>query len=195
MGWLASKAAKEEREVAQRCGAALPGGLKWVREAEEAARRSYVARVEVQRIRDQVEVPGLSPTGWAALPAVEQAGKRVERGLKPGSVWSSLDVRMSPEVAEAWGREVVGRPAITAELAAVREAARQRLGEDDIRAMLRAAHVSQGAGQREGMSGMAAIGRVLAASSDGQIALGAQGRARESQRQSFSPRQGQRPRM
>lgn len=194
-GWLASAAVKAERATAQRCGDALPGGLKWVREAEEAARRSYVAGVEAQRARDQVEVPGLSPAAWAALRAVEEAGERVERGLKPGSAWNGLAMRTSPEVAEAWEREVVGRPEVAAELQAVAEAAKQRLAGDDIRAMLRAAAAPQGAGQRDGMSEMAAIGRVLAVSSDGQIALGAQERARESQRQSLSPRQGQRPRM
>ena len=194
-GWLASRAAKEEREVAQRCGAALPGGLKRVREAEEAARRSYVSGVEAQQARDQVEVPGLSPAAWAALRAVEQAAEKVERRLKPSSVWNSLDVRMSPEVAEAWGREVVGRPEIAAELAEVTEAARQRLGEDDIRAMLRAAYSLRRTEQRDGVTGLAAIGRVVAASSDGQSALEFQDRARESQRQSLSPRQGMRPRM
>ena len=102
---------------------------------------------------------------------------------------------MSPEVAEAWGREVVGRPEIAAELAEVTEAARQRLGEDDIRAMLRAAYSSRRTEQRDGVTGLAAIGRVVAASSDGQSALEFQDRARESQRQSLSPRQGMRPRM
>ncbi len=194
-GWLASSAAKAEREVAQRCGAALPGALKRVRETEEAARRFYVAGVERQRARDQVAVPGLSPAAWAALRAVEAAGEKVERGLKPGSVWDSLTVRMGPEVAEAWAREVVGRPEIAAELAAVVEAAKERLGDDAVRTMLRAARAPQDAGQREGMAGLAGIGRVVAAESDGRLALEFQERARESQRQSLSPRQGMRPRM
>ena len=73
-------------------------------QAEEAARRFYVAGVEAQRARDQVVVPGLSPAAWAVLQAVDQAEEKVERGLKPGSVWNSLDVRMSPKVAEAWRR-------------------------------------------------------------------------------------------
>ncbi len=194
-GWLASSAAKEERAVAQRCGNALPGALKRVRETEEAARRFYVAGVERQRARDQVAVPGLSPAAWAALRAVEAAGEKVERGLKPGSVWDNLTVRMGPEVAEAWGREVVGRPEVAAELAAVVEAAKERLGDDAVRTMPRAAYAPQGVGQRESMAGLAAIGRVVAAEAYGRLALEAEERARERQRQSLSPRQGLRPRM
>ncbi len=194
-GWLASSAAKAERATAQRCGDALPEALKRVREAEEAARRFYVAGVEAQRARDQVEVPGLSPAAWAALRAVEQAGEKVERGLKPGSVWDSLTVRMGPEVAEAWGREVVGRPRGCGGAGGGggggQGAAWGGRGAGDARA----ARAPQGAGQREGVAGLAAIGRVVAASSDGRLALESEERARESQRQSLSPRQGLRPRM
>jgi Ti-type conjugative transfer relaxase TraA len=194
-GWLASGVAKAERVVAQRSGDALPGALKRVRETEEAARRAYVAGVEAQRARDQVAVPGLSPAAWAALRAVEQAGEQVERGLKAGSVWNSLTVRTSPEVAEAWAREVVAQPEVAAELQAVMEAAGQRLGEDGVRELLRAARDPQGVGQREGVAEMAAIGRVLAMSQEGRRTQKAQERARESQRQSLNPRQGQRPKM
>jgi Ti-type conjugative transfer relaxase TraA len=196
-GWLASAAAKAERVVAERSGGALPGALEWVREAEVAAQRAYVAGVEAQRARDLVEVPGLSPVAWAALRAVERAGQEAQRGAKADSVWNRLTVRTSPEVAEAWSREVVGRPEVAAELRAVVEAAGQRLGEDGVRALLRAAAApaSQEAGLREGLAGMAGIGRVVAASYDGRRAQEAQERARESQQQSLSPRQGQRPRM
>ena len=198
-GWLASSAAREERVVAQRCGAALPGGLKWVREAEAAARRSYVAGVEAQRARDQVEVPGLSPAAWAALRAVEQAGEKAEREATSRAdkhpVWGRQTVRMCAGVAEAWEREVLGRPEVASEVAAVVEAAKERLGEDAVRGLIRAARAPQEAGQREGMAGLALIGRLVAASSDGQLALGSEERAREIQRQSLSPRQGMRPRM
>ena len=78
-------------------------------------------------------VPGLSPAAWAALRVVVEASGKVERGLKPGSAWDSLAVRTGPEVAEARGREVaIG-------LAAVVEAAKERLGNDVVRTMLRAA--------------------------------------------------------
>lgn len=196
-GWLASAAAKAERATAVRSGDALPGALKRVREEEEAAQRVYVAEVEAQRARDLVEVPGLSPAAWAALRVVEQAGEKVERGLKAGSVWNSLTVQTSPEVAEAWEREVVARPDVAAELRAVAEAAGQRLGDDGTRALLRAAvaHAPQKAGQREGTAGMVEVGRVLTALQDGRLAQEAQERARESQRQTLKPRQGQRPRM
>jgi len=159
--------AKAERAQAERSGNALPGALERVREAEVAAQRSYVAGVEAQR------------------------------GAKADSVWNRLTVQTSPEVAEAWAREVVGRPEVAAELQAVMEAAGQRLGEDGVRVLLRAAAAptSQEAGPREGVAGMAAIGRVLTASYDGRRAREAQERARESQRQSLSPRQGHRPRI
>ena len=194
-GWLASSAAKGERVVAERCGGALAGGLERVREAEAHVEKAYVSGVEAQRARDLVEVPGLSPATWAALRVVEQAGERVEHGLKPGSVWNSLTVRMSPEVAEAWEREVVRRPEVAAELQAVVKAVKERLGEDAVRMMMRARRASQEMGQQESVSGMAAIGRVVAASSDGRLALESQEWARENQRQSLSPRQGMRPRM
>ncbi len=196
-GWLASSVAKAERAQAERSGNALPGALERVREAEVAAQRSYVAGVEAQRARDLVEVPGLSLASWAALRAVEQAGQEAQRGAKADSVWNRLTVQTSPEVAEAWAREVVGRPEVAAELQAVMEAAGQRLGEDGVRVLLRAAAAptSQEAGPREGVAGMAAIGRVLTASYDGRRAREAQERARESQRQSLSPRQGHRPRI
>ncbi len=198
-GWLASSAAKAERATAQRCGGALAGGLARVREAEAHVAKTYVSRVEAQRARDLVEVPGLSPAAWAALRAVEQAGEKAEREATSRTdrdpVWGRRIVRITAGVAEAWEREVVGRPAVAAELAAVMEASKERLGEDAVRTLLREARAPQEAGQREGVSGMAVIGRVAAASSDGRLALEAQERARESQRQSLSPRQGMRPRM
>ena len=136
---------------------------------------------------------------WAALRAVEHAGEKAEREATSQAdkdpVWGRLTVRLSAGVAEAWEREVVGRPEVAAELQAVVEAARQRLGEDDVRALVRAARAPQEAGQREGVTGLAVIGRVAAAASDGRLALESQERARESQRQSLSPRQGMRPRM
>jgi len=81
---------------------------------------------------------------------------------------------------------------VEAELRAVMEAARQRLGEDGVRALLRGARAVQGGPeQREGLAG---IGRALAAAGEGQRAhASVQERAREAERERLQPRQG--PRM
>ncbi len=199
VGWLASASAKAERARAEQCGGALAGGLERVREAEARVEKAYVSGVEAQRARDLVEVPGLSPAAWAALRVVEQAGEQAEREATSRAdkdpVWGRHTVRLTAGVAEAWEREVVGRREVAAELQAVVEAAGQRLGDDAVRTMLRAAHAPQGGGQREDVAGLTAIGRVVSASSDGRLALESVERTRESQRQSLSPRQGMRPRM
>ena len=79
-GWLASAASKAERDTAVRCAGSVGGGLVRLREAEERAGQGYAAGVEAQRVRDAVEVPGLSPAAWAAVRAVEQAGGRGPSG-------------------------------------------------------------------------------------------------------------------
>ncbi len=195
-GWFASAAVKAERDTAVRCCGAVGSGLVRVREAEDRAEQAYVAGVEAQRARDAVEVRGLSPAAWAAVRAVEQAGDAAEREAKAksgySSVWGSLTARQSPAVAEAWAREALGRVGVEAELRAVMEAARQRLGEDGVRALLRGARAVQGGPeQREGLAG---IGRALAAAGEGQRAhASVQERAREAERERLQPRQG--PRM
>lgn len=86
-----------------------------------------------------------------------------------------------------------GRGAETAaELRAVAETTGQRLGDDGVRTLLRAARDLQETGSREGIARMTGIGRVLAASQKGRLAEKTQERVRESQRQSLNPRQGQR---
>jgi len=197
-GWFASSASKAERDAAVRCGGAVGGGLVRLREAEERAGQGYARDVDAQRARDAVEVPGLSPAAWAAVRAVEQAGDAAEREAKakPGysPVWGPLTARQSPSVAEAWAREVEGKPAVAAELRTVTEAARHRLGEDGVRDLVRGARAAQGGPEpREGLAG---IGRALAAAGEGQRAHAAQqDRAREAERERLGLRQGRGMRM
>jgi len=197
-GWFASAASKVERETAVRCAGAVGGGLLRLREAEERAGRGYVAEVEAQRARDEVEVPGLSPAAWAAVRAVEQAGDAAERDAKAKSgyspVWGSLTARQSPGVAEAWAREVESKPGVVAELRAVTEAAGQRLGEDGVRDLVRGARAAQGG--PEAREGLAGIGRALAVVGEGQRAYAnVQERARAVEREQLGLRQGRGMRM
>jgi hypothetical protein len=186
-GWFASAAEKAERAAAVRCAGSVGGGLVRLQDAEERAGQRYVREVEVQRVRDQVEVPGLSPAAWAAVRAVEQAGEAADRtvGAKPNKAeWEVLLARQGPLVAEAWKREVVGRPGVEAELKAVAEAAGRRLGEDGLRDLVRSARsvqtIQDEPVQRQGLAG---IGRVAAAAGEGWKAHAAQQqRVREEQR-------------
>ena len=57
-------------------------------------------------------------------------------------------------MAEAWAREVEGRPAVAAELRTVAEAAGRRLGEDRVHELVRGARGAQAVQDRPG-SGMA----------------------------------------
>jgi len=198
VGWFASAASKAERDTAERCAAAVPSGVVRLRETEERAERGYTGSVEAQRARDAVEVPGLSSAAWAAVRAVEQAGDAAEREAKakPGysPVWGALTARQSPAVAEAWVREALGRPRVEAELRDFAEAARQRLGEDGVRDLVRGARGAQGGPeQRQGLAG---IGRALAAAGEGQRAhAAARERAREAERERLGLRQGRGMRM
>ena len=97
--------------------------------------------------------------------------------------WSySMTARQGAGVAEAWAREVEGKPEVAAELRAFAEAAGRRLGEDGMRDLVRSARGAQdGPGQREGLAG---IGRALAVSGEEQQArASAQERAREIERE------------
>ena len=154
--------------------------------------------MEAQRARDGIEVPGLSRAAWAAVRAVEQAGEAAERGARSRAdkdpVWRRLTVRLSPEVAQAWTHEVAGRPKVAAELEAVVEVTGQRFGAGPMRELARKAQAAQEAGQRDGISALVDLGRVLEASQGGRLAQEAQERARERQRQGLNPRQAPRPR-
>jgi len=196
-GWFASAAAKAEREAAVRCAASVGRGFVQLREAEAQARKHYVVVVEAQRVRDRVEVPGLSPAAWAAVRAVEQAGEAADRAVqaKPNRAdWEVTLARQAPGVAAAWKQGVVGRPGIEAELRALAEAAKQRLGEDGLRDLVRSARsvrpIQDVPVQGQGL---AAIGRAVAALGEGQRAHAAQQqRMREAQRLNGVQRDGAR---
>lgn len=65
-------------------------------------------------------------------------------------MWGSLRARQGAGVAEAWAREVEGKPTVAADLRAVSEVAGRRLGEGGVRELVRGARaVQDGPGQRE----------------------------------------------
>ena len=156
-----------------------------------------MAVVEAQRVQDRVEVPGLSPAAWAAVRVVEQAGEAADRAVaaKPNKAeWEVTLARQAPGVAAAWKQAVVGQPGVEAELRALAEAAKQRLGEDGLRDLVRSARsvriVQDGSVQRQGLAG---IGQVVAALGEGQKAHAAQQqRMREQQRLKGVQRDGTR---
>jgi len=87
------------------------------------------------------------------LEALEQA----EGGPKGGGAGAGArrGGAADPAMAEAWAREALGRPGVEAELQGFPEAARQRLGEDGVRELVRGARGARdGLGQREGLAGI-----------------------------------------
>ena len=192
-GWLASAASKADRAVAERSAQAIPAGLVRLREAETQAGQGYVAAVEAQRARDAVEVPGLSPAAWTAVQRIERAVEQAGGSDKDADIWQRLIARQDDKVGQAWAREVLARPEVAAELRAFQEAATRRLGEDGVRDTMSSASASRvqdGSKQREGL---VTVGRVLAATGDGQSAhAGMQHRAQEAERQRLGLRLGPR---
>ena len=118
VGWLASGAAKQERERAERAAGALPGSLQRVGDAEGAAERAYRASVDAQRAADRTGLPRLSAHAEAALAALRSAPDQAARG----QVWQAVEKS----------------GAIAAELGAFRAAVERRFGTEGVRQMLRA---------------------------------------------------------
>jgi hypothetical protein len=175
-GLFAGRGAQLDRAGARSATNSIVSGLQREDVAREKAGTDYVAQVEAQRIKDSIEVPGLSQRAWRAVQAVEQARAASlpqDTQAGPQAYWRSMVARQSPEVAKAWQREVLARPELAAELQAMAEAAERRLG---------AQAVGQGntAGPGTAMSsheGLAGIGRAVSAVRDGQQAVQAQERS------------------
>ena len=143
-----------------------------------------------------MEVPGLSVAAWAAVGALERAGRPEgeSAGTVQGVARDYVDMLIGKRhaaVAEAWAREVAGRPEVEAELRTFATAAGQRLGEDGARELVRMAMAGRhGPGQRADMAG---VGRALAAVCEGERASASmRQRAREAERERLGLRHGPR---
>ena len=200
LGWFASAASRAERDAAERCARAVPGGLARLREAEQAAGRAYVAEVGEQRKRDAVEIPGLSAAAWGAVRAIERAAERAGAPERHGAAAArgsdgAAALRRQEAAGEAWAREVAAKPAVAAELRAFADAAERRLGADGANGLVRGARAAAHGGgaeprEREGLAG---VGRALAAELRGRIGHGAAlERAAERERQAERGRLGPR---
>lgn len=202
-GLFAGAAPKQERAVARSAVNSVRFTLRDEAEARQKAGARYVAAVEGQRGRDAVEVPGLSGRAWAALEAVErvrdaerargEAEKPVRASRDVELYWASLGApkpEQSAVMAEAWRREVVGRPEIHAELRAVMAAAEKRLGWEVARQAEKDRDAQPAAAPHRAREGLGAIGRVGTVVRDGEGAVSALEHAQERQRQAERQRLG-----
>ncbi len=194
VGFFAGAKARTERETAQRGAVAIGLSLERIGAAETRAERDYRESVTAQRTRDAVEVPGLSVAAWAAVGAVERAARpeKESTGTVQGVARDYVDAltgRRHAAVAAAWTQEVTGRPEVEAELRTFATAARQRLGEDGARDLVRTAMAARhGPIQRAGLVG---VGRALAAVGEGERASASvRQRAGEAERQRLGQGRG-----
>ena len=185
VGWFASAAAKAERDAAVRCAGSIGPGLVQLREAEDRAGGAYARSVEAQRVRDAVEVPGLSAEAWAAVRAVEAAARQGTEGrptVTRGAEYWARQAGMEEQVGTAWAREIGLRPAVAAELAAVTAAAERRFGGAELARLWR--------GGRELQTGEESLARVVGVESRGRSAFVERGRAAERQQEAQQKRLG-----
>ncbi|MDN3562829.1 Ti-type conjugative transfer relaxase TraA, partial [Paeniroseomonas aquatica] len=185
VGWFASAAAKAERDAAARSAGSIGPGLVQLREAEERAGGAYTRSVEAQRVRDAVEIPGLSVEAWAAVRAVEAAARQGTEGrptATQGAEYWARQAGVDEQVGTAWAREIGRRPAVAAELAAVTAAAERRFGGDGLTRLRR--------GGRELHSGEESLARVVGVESQGLIAYVGREHAAERQREAEQKRLG-----
>ena len=185
VGWFASATAKAERDAAVRCAGSIGPGLVRLREAEERAGAAYTRSVEAQRMRDAVEIPGLSAEAWAAVRAVEAAAREGTKGrptVTRGAEYWARQTGMDEQVGTAWAREIGLRPAVAAELAAVAAAAERRFGGDDLARLRR--------GGRELQPGEESLARVVGVESRGRSAFVERERAAKRQREAEQQRLG-----
>jgi hypothetical protein len=136
-GWLAGRAAQDDRARARSAAAAIGGSLDREAAARDAAVRHHTGEVEQQRARDAVEVPGLSPAALATLKAVQMAGLTAEIP-REGERYDARQRRKEELVSAAW-REGRADPRVANELDGFMAAASQRLGEEGMRNASRAA--------------------------------------------------------
>ncbi len=117
-GFFAGAKARAERETAQRVAGAIGPSLERIGAAEAQAERNYRAGVGEQRAADATGIPRLSAVAEAAIGVVATAKDEQAR-------------------SEAW-RVVQRDERVSGELGAFGATVTRRLGEDVVRAMLRA---------------------------------------------------------
>jgi len=136
-GWLAGRAAQDERARAKSAAAAIRGSLDREAAARDAAVRLHTGEVEQQRARDAVEVPGLSKAGLDTLQAVQMARLTAEIP-REGERYDARQRRREELVSAAW-REGRADPRVANELDGFLTAVSERLGEEGMRDASRAA--------------------------------------------------------
>ena len=170
-GFFAGAKARTERETAQRVAGAIGSSLERIGAAEIHAERNYRTGVGEQHAADATGIPRLSAAAEAAIGAVATAKDDQTRG-------------------EAW-RAAQRDKQVAGELQVFGAAVKQRLGEDGVRAMLRAegrpsvvTAVSVAPEQRSALDRVAGLTATLKA--------GERAGAAAAQREAQSERQGQR---
>ena len=136
-GWLAGRAAQDDRTRAKSAAAAIGGSLDREAAARNAAVRQHTGEVERQRARDAVEVPGLSPAALDTLKAVRTAQFTAEIP-REGEGYDARQRRREELVSAAW-RDGRADPRVANELDGFTTAASERLGEEGMRNASRAA--------------------------------------------------------
>ena len=131
------RAAQDDRARARSAAAAIGGSLDREAAARDAAVRHHTGEVEQQRAWDAVEVPGLSPAALATLKAVQTAGLTAEIP-REGERYDARQRRKEELVSAAW-REGRADPHVANELDRFMAAASERLGEEGMRNVSRAA--------------------------------------------------------
>ena len=136
-GLLSTPSMRIERNGAAFAARAMVGSLEDEAGHRARAAEAWAAAVRVQRARDAVEVPGLSPAAWRALEGVARARETAERRKRPGEDWHAAEARRDALVAAAWQRG--RRGGVGEEIDRFLGRALERLGEEGMRAALRAA--------------------------------------------------------
>ena len=177
-GLLAGRTAREERATADQVWGAIAPAVRRIGEAEAKAELGYRSSVEAQLAADATGIPRLSERAQVRVDATGAAENQAGR-------------------AEAW-RAAQADETVARELAGFTAAVEKRLGEEGVRAMLRAQQA--GAKPFEGgptvapeqREAVAEVGRATSAIKSGQ---GATERQAEAEQLSLRTSQGKRMKM
>lgn len=133
LGLFASGRARDERLLAELPAKVIADELLRPRAQHRRIRESYRARLEAERQRETVEVPGLTEGALAAIGHLEKAGAevvhpRLQRGV-PVDQLTPGEIAEAARVAAVWSA-MEADPALREELAVFRKAAEARLGDE-----------------------------------------------------------------
>lgn len=176
VGFFAGTKAKVERAMAERAAAAVAPSLERIATAEARAAQGYREHVEAQLRADATPIPKLTVQAEAAVAALAAAPDQKAR-------------------AELW-TDIAADKAIGAELRQFSDAVQRRLGDDTVRAMLRAEGrpVEAASVPRQHQAALAAVSRAVYTIKQGERASARQAEvARLAQRQTLGYRHGLRP--